>query len=50
VSVDAVALELGLERGAIVPLSLFFAERHTTESSFAIDTTIVEFRVCPGEG
>lgn len=47
VSIDALAFELGFEPGAIVPLSLFFAERHTTASTFAIDTTIAEFRACP---
>jgi fibro-slime domain-containing protein len=49
VSIDTMADELGLERGAIVPLSLFFAERHTSQSTFAIDTTIAEFRVCPDD-
>ena len=48
VSIDLMAQQLGFARGAIVPLSLFFAERHTSQSTFAIDTTIVEFRVCPG--
>jgi hypothetical protein len=30
----------------VVPLDLFFAERHTSASTFAIDTTIAEFRAC----
>lgn len=32
---------LGLTVGRTYPLDLFFAERHTTESNFRIDTTIV---------
>jgi fibro-slime domain-containing protein len=31
----------------VYPLALFFAERHTSSSTFRIDTTIAEFNVCP---
>jgi len=47
VDLDSSAAMLGIERGTIYPLALFFAERHTSASTFAIDTTIAEFRVCP---
>lgn len=46
VALDASAATLGIERGAIYPLALFFAERHTSASTFHLDTTIAEFRVC----
>jgi len=29
------------------PPSLFFAERHTSSSTFRIDTIIAEFNACP---
>ena len=47
VALDKSAAALGIERGAVYPLALFFAERHTSVSTFHIDTTIAEFRVCP---
>ncbi|APR82115.1 Multiple EGF-like-domain protein 3 precursor [Minicystis rosea] len=37
---DAMAAQLGIEKGKIYSLDLFFAERHTVESHFRIDTTI----------
>lgn len=40
---DAMAAELGIEVGNTYTLDFFFAERHTTESNFRIDTTIVCF-------
>jgi fibro-slime domain-containing protein len=40
VSLDEVADELGLEVGGTYPLDIFFAERHTSESNFRIDTTL----------
>jgi fibro-slime domain-containing protein len=47
VNLDKRAADLGIVPGEIFPLALFFAERHTTVSSFRIDTTIAEFKVCP---
>jgi fibro-slime domain-containing protein len=47
VSLDAIAAGVGLTEGGVYPMALFFAERHTTGSSFRIDTTIAEFDVCP---
>ncbi len=47
VTLDQQAERLGLARGEIYPLALFFAERHTSSSSFRIDTTIAEFDACP---
>ncbi len=41
VNLDDKAEELGLEPGGIYPLKLFFAERHTSESNFRIETTMV---------
>lgn len=40
VDLDAAALELGLEPGNSYAMDLFHAERHTTESSFRLETTI----------
>lgn len=40
VDLDARADELGIEKGKTYPLDFFFAERHTSESNFRIDTTI----------
>jgi fibro-slime domain-containing protein len=46
VQLDAEAGRLAIERGGTYPLALFFAERHTTASSFRIDTSIAEFDAC----
>jgi fibro-slime domain-containing protein/MYXO-CTERM domain-containing protein len=40
VRLDAVAARLGLVPGGTYDFALFFAERHTTRSTFRIDTTI----------
>ncbi|MFO0607001.1 MAG: fibro-slime domain-containing protein [Polyangiales bacterium] len=42
VSLDA----LGLTRGALYPVDLFFAERHTTGSTIRVATTIAGFDPC----
>lgn len=46
VSLDNVSDEVGMVPGQLYPLDLFFAERHTIESNFRIETTIAEFAVC----
>ena len=46
VSLDRRAGELGIEPGGIYAFDLFFAERHTIESNFHIETTISEFANC----
>lgn len=48
VDLDARAAELGLVKGQKYPLDFFFAERHTSESNFRIDTTIGCFTPSPG--
>lgn len=40
VDLDQRAAELGIVKGKTYPLDFFFAERHTSESNFRIDTTI----------
>ncbi|MEM9251767.1 MAG: fibro-slime domain-containing protein [Planctomycetota bacterium] len=40
VNLDEKAQELGLEPGGVYKLDFFFAERHTTQSNFRIDTTL----------
>lgn len=40
VSLDAIAASIGLTVGGNYDFDLFFAERHTSESSFRIDTSI----------
>ena len=47
IDLDANAQELGIEIGNTYPLSFFFAERHTVESNFRIDTTISCFTEVP---
>jgi len=43
VDFDAMASELEIETGNTYALDFFFAERHTVQSNFRIDTTIEEF-------
>ncbi len=40
VDLDAQAAALGITKGTIYPLDLFHAERHTTSSTFRIDTNL----------
>ncbi|MEM1445265.1 MAG: fibro-slime domain-containing protein [Planctomycetota bacterium] len=40
VNVDDIAEELGLQHLGTYPLKVFFAERHTSESNFRIETTM----------
>jgi fibro-slime domain-containing protein len=42
-----VAEELGITPGQVYPLDFFFAERHTTQSNFKIDTTITDLTTPP---
>jgi fibro-slime domain-containing protein len=46
VDLDAQADQLGIEKGGIYSMHIFFAERHMTGSDFVIETTISEFNVC----
>ncbi|MCC6217719.1 MAG: fibro-slime domain-containing protein [Polyangiaceae bacterium] len=46
IDLDARASELGLTPGETYTLDFFFAERHTSESHFRIDTTIASFVNC----
>lgn len=46
VDLDASAADLGIAKGGTYSLDLFFAERHTTQSEFRIDTTIGSFVDC----
>jgi fibro-slime domain-containing protein len=47
VDLDASAGQLGISPGNIYTLDFFFAERHTSESNFRIDTTIGCFTPVP---
>ncbi|MCG8512049.1 MAG: fibro-slime domain-containing protein, partial [Rhodospirillales bacterium] len=47
VNLDDEAEALGLEPGEAYSLDFFFAERHTTESNFRIETTIQLEEVAP---
>lgn len=47
VELDRVAADFGLVRGEVYPLHLFFAERHTTQSNFSVETTIADPGSCP---
>jgi fibro-slime domain-containing protein len=46
VDLDQQAERLGLVKGEIYPMHIFFAERHMIASNFMIETTISEFAVC----
>jgi fibro-slime domain-containing protein len=46
VRLDQRTAELQIVPGNVYPLELFFAERHTIESNFRIETTIAEFNNC----
>ena len=46
VDLDAQAANLGIVKGEIYAMHIFFAERHMTESDFVIETTISEFNAC----
>ncbi len=46
VDLDANANQLGITKGTAYQLDFFFAERHTSESNFRIDTTIGSFVDC----
>jgi fibro-slime domain-containing protein len=46
IDLDARAEELGITPGNVYALDFFFAERHTSESNFRIDTTIASFVDC----
>jgi fibro-slime domain-containing protein len=48
IDLDARAGELGISKGAVYSLDFFFAERHTSESTFRIDTTL-DFVSCGGD-
>lgn len=47
VSLDAVAAEIGIVPGNEYPLKIFFAERHTVDSNFVIETSIADLGECP---
>lgn len=47
VDLDAMAAQLGIVKGNKYTLDFFFAERHTSESNFRIDTTIGCFTPVP---
>lgn len=50
VDLDAMAATLGIVKGQVYSLDLFFAERHTVDSHFRIDTTIGCFTPLPPPG
>ncbi|HET9954703.1 MAG TPA: fibro-slime domain-containing protein, partial [Polyangiaceae bacterium] len=45
-SLDKRADELGLGLGGVYPLHLFFAERHTRESHFRVETSLADPGTC----
>lgn len=47
VDLDAVAEQIGIFPGNEYPLKIFFAERHTVESNFVIETSIADLGECP---
>lgn len=49
VALDDVAERLGITPGGKYQLKIFFAERHTVESNFVIETSISDLGQCPEE-
>jgi fibro-slime domain-containing protein len=47
VSLDLLASTHGLVVGEVYPLDFFFAERHTVQSNFTIETSIADVGSCP---
>jgi fibro-slime domain-containing protein len=47
VSLDTLAGTHGLVIGEVYPLDFFFAERHTVQSNFTIETSIADVGACP---
>jgi fibro-slime domain-containing protein len=47
VQLDQVAAQFGMSKGNTYPLHLFFAERHTEESHFSVETSIADPGTCP---
>ncbi|NLE85953.1 MAG: fibro-slime domain-containing protein [Myxococcales bacterium] len=47
VALDEVADEIGITPGGVYPLHIFFAERHTVDSNFNIETSIAAEATCP---
>jgi fibro-slime domain-containing protein len=46
VTLDAQRDAFGLEKGGTYPLHIFFAERHTSASTFHVETTVAEWDAC----
>lgn len=46
VSLDAKSVELGLSLGEVYPIHVFFAERHTIESNFTLETSVADQGSC----
>jgi fibro-slime domain-containing protein len=46
VTLDAQRDAFALEKGGTYPLHIFFAERHTTASTFHVETTVAEWDAC----
>jgi len=47
VSLDDHSGEYGLELGSVYPIHIFFAERHTIESNFMLETSVADQGACP---
>ena len=46
VDLDAQASKLGIGKGKVYSMHIFFAERHPIDSDFVVETTISQFDVC----
>jgi fibro-slime domain-containing protein len=46
VDLDAQASKLGIGKGKVYSMHIFFAERHPIGSDFVVETTISQFDVC----
>jgi fibro-slime domain-containing protein len=46
VNLDEKSAELDISKGNVYPFNLFFAERHTVDWHFHVQTSIAEFNAC----
>src|SRR5262249_33886945 len=46
VDLDRSSQNLGITKGGTYPLHMFFAERHTSASTFHVETTVAEWNSC----
>ena len=46
ISLDERSQDLAIAKGGVYPMKMFFAERHTSASTFHIETTVAQWDSC----